>query len=561
MNRLRAATLVAIAVLAAGCTGEMASSSPGEPPDPEDATEGALSRAACDRVEPEVLLRTWRGVDPERSGDIQLIPRFPNFVSGGLTHATPFDYTQDVPVLLYGPGHVRPGVYEEPITLADLAPTAAALLEFPFDAPDGTAQTQSLLPAGERAPPALVVTVVWDSAGDDVLGRWPDSWPYLRALKAEGAWFENATVGASPSNTPVAHATIGTGAFPRLHGLVDEYVRYQGWLQKPNEQGPHLLNVPTLADLYDVAMDNEPKVGTVATLAAHVMMMGHGTQWPGADLDLAITREQEDAETGGAESSRWSLVSDMMPYYGLPEYTNDLPPLSSYVDAVDRADGALDGRWRENDIASLSGGFDTPARTPFQQTLVETVIEREGFGADDVPDLLYVNYKAIDTIGHLFSADGIEMSDAVAAQDAALERFVSFLDGAVGEGRWVMVLAADHGTQRDPDVSGAFPIEIRKLQAGLASTFDEDDDGVSVFQKVRPTQIWMNVPELADNGFTLEQVSGWLLGLTQADTFTNDRPPEAGREDEPVFDAVLPTATLSTLGCLPSERDGTSTGG
>lgn len=561
MNRLRAAALVALAALSAGCTADAAGSSPGEPPDPEDATDGALARAACERVDPEVLLRTWRGVDPERSGDIQLIPRFPNFVSGGLTHATPFDYTQEVPVLLYGPGHVRPGVYEDPITLADVAPTTAALLEFPFDAPDGSAQTQALLPDGERTPPALVVTVVWDSAGDDVLERWPDSWPYLRALSSEGAWFENATVGASPSNTPVAHATIGTGAFPRLHGFVDEYVRYHGWLQKPNEQGPHLLNVPTLADLYDVAMGNEPTVGTVATLAAHLMMMGHGTQWLGADLDLAITREEEDAETGGAESSRWNLVSDVIAYYGLPEYANDLPPLTTYLDAVDRADGALDGRWRENDIAALSGGFDTPARTPYQQTLVETVIEREGFGADDVPDLLYVNYKAIDTIGHLFSADGIEMSDAVATQDAALERFVGFLDETVGEGRWVMVLAADHGTQRDPDVSGAFPIEIRKLQAGLASTFDGDDDDVPVFQKVRPTQIWMNVPELAENGFTLEQVSGWLLGLTQADTFTNGRLPEAGREAEPVFDAVLPTATLSTLGCLPLEREGTSTGG
>ncbi|MGH2526127.1 MAG: alkaline phosphatase family protein, partial [Actinomycetota bacterium] len=76
-----------------------------------------------------MLLRTWRGVRLDRSGDVQIIPIEPNFVSGGLTHATPFDYTQEVPVLLYGPGFVRPGIYDAPITLADVAPTTAALLK------------------------------------------------------------------------------------------------------------------------------------------------------------------------------------------------------------------------------------------------------------------------------------------------------------------------------------------------------------------------------------------------------------------------------------------------
>jgi hypothetical protein len=233
---------------------------------------------------------------------------------------------------------------------------------------------------------------------------------------------------------------------------------------------------------------------------------------------------------------------------------NDLPPLAEYVDDVDRADGALDGLWRENDIAALSNGFDTPARTPFQQTLVEAVIEREGFGADDVPDLLYLNYKAIDTIGHLFSADGIEMSDAVRTQDAALERLVDFLDETVGAGRWVMVLTADHGAQRDPETSGAFMIDINKLRSGLAAAFDDDGDGVTLVQEVRPTEVWLDLEELADNGFTLEQVSRWFLSLTQADTFKNRHVPEPGHEGDTVFAAALPSTILSTLPCLPEAR-------
>jgi len=563
--------LLGLAMLAAACTGAGGREGPSgpprsagpatSPPPPIETSARELLEIACATTDRGALLRTWRGVRLDRSGDVQIVPKDPNFVNGGLTHATPFDYTQDVPLLLYGPGFVRPGTYERPITLADLAPTLGALLRFPFDTPDGDPQTQALLPEAERELPRLVVTIVWDSAGTDVLERWPDSWPFLASLRSRGAWFTNATVGASPSNTPIGHATIGTGTFPMRHGFVDEYIRINGRLQKPNENGPGFLLDPTLADLYDRAMGNEPKVGAIATLAAHIMMMGHGAQWGGGDLDIAVTREKRFAQTAGAESTTWNLTPSMAPFYELPSYVNDLPPLSEYVDDVDRADGALDGKWRDNDIEQLSNGFDTPARTPFQQTLVETVIEREGFGADEVPDLLFVNYKAIDTIGHLFSADGVEMSDALSVQDEALRRMVGFLNEVVGEGEWVMAVTADHGTQRDPEVSGAFMIDIRKLGSGLAETFDADGDGVPLVQRVRPSQIWLDRDELAENGFTLEQVSRWFLSLTQEQTFKNQNVPEPGHEGDPVFAAALPSSILSRLPCLPEAHGSVSQSG
>ena len=125
-----------------------------------------LARKACHSVSRDVLRRTYNGTDPVRSGDIQLIPRFPNFVSGGLTHATPFGYTQHVPLLLYGPGFVRPGRYDRPAVLTDVPATTAALLKFDrFHAPDGKALSGALLPEKHRRIPRLVVTMVWDAAG------------------------------------------------------------------------------------------------------------------------------------------------------------------------------------------------------------------------------------------------------------------------------------------------------------------------------------------------------------------------------------------------------------
>lgn len=117
-----------------------------------------------------------------------------------------------------------------------------------------------------------------------------------------------------------------------------------------------------------------------------------------------------------------------------------------------------------------------------------------------------------------------------------------------------MVLTADHGTQRDPETSGAFMIDVNKLRSGLAATFDGDDDGVPLVQEVRPTEVWLDRDELADNGFTLEQVSRWFLSLTQADTFKNRNVPEPGHEGDTVFAAALPSSILSALPCLPEAR-------
>ena len=260
------------------------------------------------------------------------------------------------------------------------------------------------------------MTLIWDSGGDNVLERWPDDWPFLASLIHDGAWFTDATVGASPSNTPIGHATIGTGAFPIAQRLRRRVHPHQRPAAEAERERARVPAPPTLADLYDVANGNEPKVAAIATLAAHIMMMGHGSMWGGGDRDIAITREKEFGETAGEESVSWNLTTDMAPFYDLPAVRERAAAArADYVEELDRADGALDGTLAGATTSSaLSNGFDTPARTPFQETLIEELVEREGFGADEVPDLLFLNYKAIDTVGHLFSASGIEMSDAVA---------------------------------------------------------------------------------------------------------------------------------------------------
>jgi hypothetical protein len=336
--------------------------------------------------------------------------------------------------------------------------------------------------------------------------------------------------------------------------MVDEYVKVNNRIEKPNANGPAFMIAPALADLYDRAMNNEPLIGGLATLSAHLMMIGHGSQWTGGDRDIAVAREKEDAATGGDDSAvSWNLTTAMAPFYDMPKYVNELPSIARFNDQLDAMDGARDARWRDNSIEQFHNGFDTPARTPFQTQLFEKVISEEGFGADDVPDLLYLNYKAIDVIGHAFSANGIEMSDALKVQDQHLKILVDFLNDTVGKGQWVLALTADHGTNIDPAVSGAFQIDNIAIEELLNERFD-DGDGVPLIEKFRTTEFWLNEDELAQGGHDLEDVSDFLLSLTQEQTFKPGREPQPGHENDTVFAGAFPTSLMDQLPCLKEAR-------
>lgn len=520
-------------------------------PSPQLARERGPS-SACD-LPPRELLRVWQGTKAPASGEIQIVAAEPDYVGGGLSHAGPWDYVQRVPLFFYGPGRVSAlGHVGGRATLADIAPTNAAMLDFGFDAPDGRPLTRALLPEAQRAdPPKLLVTLVWDGAGRNVLDEWPDDWPFLASLIDDGVWYDDAEIGSSPSNTPPIHATIGTGAYPRRHGVIDLYQQIDGEIDKPQEDGPGTLLLPTLADLYDVSLGNEPLVGVIATLGAHTGMVGHGSQWEGGDADLAIMREQEDASTGGDEGDTWQLTTGMAPYFTTPDYVNDVPGLERDLPTLDQEDGVLDESWGDYPFDALDDGFQTPARTPYQTRIVEEVIRREGFGTDEVPDLLYVNLKAVDSVGHIFSVNGEEMGQTLRWQDDALEDLVGFLDAEVGEGEWAMTLTADHGHQVDPAISGALPIGITALTGFIEDRFAEQG-GTPVVRRARPTQIWMDRHALTDAGHTVEEVAAALAAATRAELSGGAEFP--GDPSALAFSAAFPTSDLDGLGCLPASR-------
>ncbi|MGH3119393.1 MAG: alkaline phosphatase family protein, partial [Gaiellales bacterium] len=491
----------------------------------------------------EYVTRIWRGFRPDRSPEIMVVPREPNIIGAftGQAHSGPWPYLQDVPLVFYGPGFIRAtGEIEidREVTLADIAPTFAELLEVPPPNDIGRPIHDVLVPADERpGRPALIVTVVWDGGGDNVLNAWPDAWPELANLIAKGSAVTNATVGSSPSITPAVHATIGTGAFPKQHGIVG-IVQGLGDTTTDSfpDGSPEFMELPTLADTYDQAEGNDAKVGLVAFLNWHLAMMGQGSQYPGGDKDIAAIIAPDESIIHGPD------------VYSLPEYMTDIEGLEAAVREVDLADGKADNQWMGRSLTELDSRRDSPAWILHQTTLIKNLIRKEGFGKDGTPDLFFTNYKQLDRMGHISNMLSREVRSTLRYTDAELEVLTRFFDRVVGPERWVMVVTADHGQGPLPEVARAWPINQGELLSDLAARFG-GTPGQLVTMRTN-IGYWFENDYLSSIGATLEQISDFFVNYRLEDNVKDGAEIPAqyrSRGHEPVFSAAFPSDRLPEI--------------
>lgn len=500
---------------------------------------GYFERLACG-LPREQLQRIWDGYYPGRSGEVQIVPIEPNTVGNWFSHAGPWDYLQDVPMFAYGPGLLSAtGRVQRPVTMSDVAPTVAQLVGFDFEALDGAAMREVVAAAGDRRP-RLVVVLVWDSVGDNVLDTHPESWPTLRKLIPKGLWYENATVGSSPTVTGSVHATLGTGAYARRHGSVDHWLRLRGRMVESAKVGTGAVLVPAMTDLYDRARGNRPLIGVVASNTWHLAMAGHGSLFEGGDRDVGVTLR--------LDSAGWGLTSVNQPYFEFPEYANSVPRPDRRE--IDRSDGKIDGLLTGDEEV-----IDSVMWTQWQARLLDELIRREGFGADEEPDVLFTNFKRTDDAGHKWTMNSPQMERILRESDRALKQLIGMLDRQVGKGHWLLLLTADHGATPKINVSKGFQIEESTLREDLDATFDRDRDDRNSIMLQRPSQVWVDEQELEENGFTLEQVARYLAEYTKGQNKPDPLKLPASERDDRVFAAAFPSSIMESLPCFsPGEE-------
>lgn len=330
-------------------------------------------------------------------------------------------------------------------------------------------------PAPSR--PRLLVLLVVDQFRADYVDWYGGEWTSgLKRLVTDGAFFPRATVPYGITKTCAGHATIGTGTWPAVHGLIDndwydsrarstvpctldEGARSIGFGGPGIERhGPARLLAPTLAEELRRQASTPPRIVAMALKArAAISLSGRGG--PGT-----IVFWEEDSGLWATSSAFAST-----PWPEVAELIAERPTQSARGQLWNRL--LAPNRYRFDDRAPgepSAGTFPhvlrTPIGTPFAAVwdmspladaylaeLGASLTSKVGLGQRNTTDLLAIGFSALDYVGHAYGPRSHEVQDMLIRLDVVLGRMFDALDASVGKDRYTVALTSDHGVALLPE--------------------------------------------------------------------------------------------------------------
>jgi hypothetical protein len=396
----------------------------------------------------------------------------------------------------------------------DVAPTLAAALGVQMP-PTATGHVLPILRTG-LAPPRLVMLLVLDGMRRDYFDRYAASMPTLTALRQRSAWFTRAQVNFLPTNTAVGHSTLSTGTDPRVHGItgVSMYDRmHRRRYDLFAEAMPQDLMVSTLADVWQLATAGRAIILAQGSIdRAATPLAGHGAcQSNGVPVVLA----SYDLQTGN-----WHTNPDC---FRLPAYLKDRNA---------RALWRADAEWMGHRIDSPAAVRYSALFPAFEADAMIAMIEREPVGEDSVADLILMNYKGADFVGHKYGPDSNELRVTLGEMDRHLARIMRSLEAKVGD-NYLLAVAADHGmpsAPSSPDRRHFAPAIIDLLH----QKFDPEEKQLITFFEPENGQIFVDEDRLSYLGLTLRDLAQFLESQPFFfAVFTNDEVGRAARAAKP----------------------------
>jgi len=392
----------------------------------------------------------------------------------------------------------------------------------------------TLKPAPSPPKPRLVVLIVID--------QFP-SWAFAKQkslftggiarLLREGAIVPDAELPYASTFTAAGHATIGTGAPPRVSGIVGNYwfrraegrdhpAEYDGGAPVfvvGEKYGPaevsaddgasgHALRVGGVADVLRAATNGAGKSIAISLKSRAACLVA------GKQPDLAIWYE---AGAGGMTTSsayvkevpRW--LSDLAKtdpakgYFQSPWTPTDPAALARATGIPDAAPGEGANHGFDNAFPHSLADSDRPDRalnqTPFADQLVAhtatVAVDALQLGTDDTPDFLAVSFSAHDYAGHNWGVDSWETLDLTLRLDRTLGEMFDQLDARVGKDRWAVVLTSDHGGTKIMErggVAGARRVPLHDIEAAAKAALDGQSPGVSWVAHLISSNLYITPP-------------------------------------------------------------------
>ena len=365
--------------------------------------------------------------------------------------------------------------------------------------------------AERSAPPRLIVQITVDQMRGDLPTRYLDRLGEggLKWLLGRGVRYANAHYEHANTETVVGHASLATGAHPRVHGMVanvwfdrgagrlvynieDPSVRLltagadvdsateidpTQKLAKVDGRSPRAMLVSTFSDELAIRTAGRAKIfGVSIKDRGAVTMAGHtGTAYWFSKASGEFVTSSYYMDRYPEWVAAWNAKKHPRRYAGTAWTLLDAPAGYRYGDADDKVwETALPGWGRvfPHPYGSADGKMFTtfltlsPAGDELTVDFALELVDREGLGSDEVTDYLAISLSSTDYVGHIFGPSSLEAEDNLLRLDRTLARLLRAIDAKVGLDRTVVVLSADHG---GPEVPGAL------TELGLAADYVQPD--------------------------------------------------------------------------------------
>ncbi|GAB4439070.1 MAG: hypothetical protein OHK0011_21720 [Turneriella sp.] len=465
---------------------------------------------------------------------------------GRISHSTAYDYDVNIPLVFNG-RWFDAGQFGEIAYQQHIAPTLAKLLG--VTAPSGVEVPPLAVRTDIQGKPEIVVVVVIDQGGTNLLTTHRSAAPRIHALMQKSANYTNAQVGHLDAHTAVGHMAIGTGAFPVKSTVIGNTFfsmeRKDGKekLQKSeiyatkdeSKVSPEELKSESLADVLNVV--NRGRSVIVAqsyALRASIGMAGHGSSLSAPDIAAAV-RSGNYVYWLDAGKSRW--MTDTR-YYSLPGAAKASEPLLHFMKYYPQ--GYQGYQIRDNKTAFENWGvmMASPAETQLEGELIRAVVQQEIIGRkkhnDGATDLVYVSFKSADAVGHHFGYHSLEARETLAEIDAQIGKLEDFLRQNYGE-NFALVLTADHGCAPLSEITGGARLTVEEVITEIDKLLPPAvAANESLVTLMTVGQVSLNKKLMAAHNITLEQVRSRIKTIKP--------------EGKPFFKDVLTRADLDLGG-------------
>lgn len=364
---------------------------------------------------------------------------------------------------------------------------AAALLAAAYQQPAAS-------PPGDG--PKLVVLMVVDQLPAELLERYDTLFTGgFRRLLDDGYRFRNATHDHAFTETAPGHTTLSTGVYPSRHGIVAN-----GWSERSGrgwrsvysveDLDRRILGYPRLPGRGPANIEHSGLPDWIAASDADARVVSISKK-DRAAIGLAAQALGEVywlADQGGqfitsdAYRSRYPEWVSRFNQIMMPRVYADTV-WESIVPAGERALTRPDTSMYELDGVHTAfphrpadlGDEGSPEAlnhwryeyTPFPDRAVMSftidAIRDLQLGQRSSVDYLGVSFSQTDLVGHHFGPWSREQLDNLLRLDQELGELLTYLDHAVGPGRWVLALSADHGVLPIPEELAKEGVDAKRL--------------------------------------------------------------------------------------------------